>query len=176
MAVECMRRLNMHGAEFMQEFKAHAATDVTGMELGIVGITGSPYQLLHLDPSLQAGEHPDKAGCQKSVGSTWCPGFGLLGHGNNLAETQKPAVNITIHTLPIIKDMFRVSEKTSVNFGLKLGVHSVEHAGSPPFGERFFASRCNCTTCQFLQQFPKLTFGHTVPAWVKAHHHPWQYR
>lgn len=61
-----MARLNKLGAELMQKYQAHAATDVTG--------------------------------------------FGILGHGRNLASNQKAKVVFEFHTLPMIKNMPKVEE------------------------------------------------------------------
>lgn len=41
-------------------------------------------------------------------------GFGIFGHGNNLARNQKNAVQFIIHTLPIIKHMREVDEKNQL--------------------------------------------------------------
>jgi len=41
-------------------------------------------------------------------------GFGLLGHGMNLAKNQKEAVHFEIHTLPIIRHMREVDEKVAI--------------------------------------------------------------
>jgi len=41
-------------------------------------------------------------------------GFGILGHGKNLARNQKLAVNFEIHSLPIIKHMMEADEKAKI--------------------------------------------------------------
>jgi len=41
-------------------------------------------------------------------------GFGILGHGMNLAMNQKEAVHFEIHTLPIIRHMKEVDDKVSI--------------------------------------------------------------
>jgi len=41
-------------------------------------------------------------------------GFGILGHGINLAKNQKEAVHFEIHTLPIIRHMREVDEKVAI--------------------------------------------------------------
>jgi len=54
-------------------------------------------------------------------------GFGIMGHGNNLAKNQKAAIKFEIHTLPIIKFMKEADEKANA-FGLMRGV-SAETSG-----------------------------------------------
>jgi len=41
-------------------------------------------------------------------------GFGILGHGRNLAGNQTAAVNFEVHTLPIIRSMKEVDEKVQM--------------------------------------------------------------
>jgi len=53
-------------------------------------------------------------------------GFGLMGHGNNLASNQIEAVSFRFHTLPIIRGMVEVNRK--VNFKLTDG-YSAETSG-----------------------------------------------
>jgi len=47
-------------------------------------------------------------------GATDVTGFGILGHAQNLAENQKAAVNIEIHSLPIIKNMLKIEKKVQL--------------------------------------------------------------
>lgn len=47
-------------------------------------------------------------------GATDVTGFGILGHAQNLAENQIAAVNIEIHSLPIIKNMVKIEEKVQL--------------------------------------------------------------
>jgi len=60
-------------------------------------------------------------------GATDVTGFGILGHAQNLAENQIAAVNIEIHSLPIIKNMVKIEEKVQL-FKL-LGGFSAETSG-----------------------------------------------
>ncbi len=53
-------------------------------------------------------------------GATDITGFGLLGHANNLAEAQEQAVDLRIHTLPIINKMALLHDKV-VNYKLLTG-------------------------------------------------------
>jgi len=54
-------------------------------------------------------------------------GFGIVGHGRNLAGNQTAAVNFEIHTLPIIRSMVEVDNKVQM-FGLLQGF-SAETSG-----------------------------------------------
>lgn len=54
-------------------------------------------------------------------------GFGILGHGRNLASNQKASVNFEIHTLPIIRSMVEVDNKVNM-FSLLKGF-SAETSG-----------------------------------------------
>jgi len=47
-------------------------------------------------------------------GATDVTGFGIIGHGRNLAKNQKAAVHFEIHTLPIIRSMKEVDEKVAM--------------------------------------------------------------
>ncbi|KNC50705.1 selenide, water dikinase [Thecamonas trahens ATCC 50062] len=60
-------------------------------------------------------------------GATDVTGFGLLGHARNLAEHQKAAVHISIHTLPVIENMPAVNDK--FNFKLLDGWSSETSGG-----------------------------------------------
>jgi selenide,water dikinase len=54
-------------------------------------------------------------------------GFGIVGHGRNLASNQKAAVRFEIHTLPIIRSMKEVDDKVQM-FSLMKGF-SAETSG-----------------------------------------------
>jgi len=54
-------------------------------------------------------------------------GFGILGHGRNLAKNQKEALHFEIHTLPIIRSMRQVDERVQI-FSLLKGL-SAETSG-----------------------------------------------
>lgn len=54
-------------------------------------------------------------------------GFGIVGHGRNLAKNQKSAVNFEIHSLPIIRSMKEVDDKVQM-FSLLKGF-SAETSG-----------------------------------------------
>lgn len=54
-------------------------------------------------------------------------GFGIIGHGRNLAKNQKAAVNFEIHSLPIIRSMKEVDDKVQM-FSLVKGF-SAETSG-----------------------------------------------
>jgi selenide,water dikinase len=47
-------------------------------------------------------------------GATDVTGFGIMGHGTNLVKNQKASVNFEIHTLPMIKNMKKVDERTGI--------------------------------------------------------------
>jgi len=61
-------------------------------------------------------------------GATDITGFGLLGHANNLAKTQKREVGFVIHNLPVIAKMAAVSKACGNMFGLLQG-SSAETSG-----------------------------------------------
>lgn len=64
-------------------------------------------------------------------GATACTdvtGFGILGHAVNLAQNQKEKVKFEIHTLPIIKDMVKISSSVGNMFQLLQG-YSAETSG-----------------------------------------------
>jgi len=54
-------------------------------------------------------------------------GFGIVGHGQNLAKNQISPVHFEIHTLPIIRSMREVDEK--VSFSLMKGLSSETSGG-----------------------------------------------
>lgn len=54
-------------------------------------------------------------------------GFGILGHGRNLAKNQKEALHFEIHSLPIIRSMRQVDERVQI-FSLLKGL-SAETSG-----------------------------------------------
>jgi len=60
-------------------------------------------------------------------GATDVTGFGILGHGRNLAKNQVAPVHFEIHTLPIIRSMKEVDEKINM-FSLMKGL-SAETSG-----------------------------------------------
>jgi len=60
-------------------------------------------------------------------GCTDVTGFGLLGHAENLAASQKETVEIRIHTLPIIRHMKTLGDRYT-NFRLMEG-YSAETSG-----------------------------------------------
>lgn len=55
-------------------------------------------------------------------------GFGLLGHAQNLAEVQQKAVDLRIHTLPVIRGVPEVLAATGTSFKLMQG-YSAETSG-----------------------------------------------
>eukprot|EP01059_Diplonema_ambulator_P022835 TRINITY_DN38177_c0_g1_i1.p1 TRINITY_DN38177_c0_g1~~TRINITY_DN38177_c0_g1_i1.p1 ORF type:complete len:320 (+),score=106.27 TRINITY_DN38177_c0_g1_i1:208-1167(+) len=63
-----------------------------------------------------------------STGATDITGFGMLGHASNLAVAQLAAVDIVIHTLPVIKGMVAVDEMVDGRFKLLKG-YSAETSG-----------------------------------------------
>lgn len=61
-------------------------------------------------------------------GATDVTGFGLLGHAQNLAEVQQKAVDLRIHTLPVIRGVPEVLAATGTSFKLMQG-YSAETSG-----------------------------------------------
>lgn len=61
-------------------------------------------------------------------GCTDVTGFGMLGHSGNLAKEQEQAVDLVIHTLPIIKNMIKVEKHLNNNWKLFMG-RSAETSG-----------------------------------------------
>jgi len=55
-------------------------------------------------------------------------GFGILGHAKNLAENQIKPVSFTLHTLPILKNMVKISKAVGNMFQLLQG-YSAETSG-----------------------------------------------
>jgi len=62
----------------------------------------------------------------RASGATDVTGFGITGHSSNLARNQKAALNIEIHTLPIIKNMKMIN--SIVDYRLLIG-YSAETSG-----------------------------------------------
>jgi len=60
-------------------------------------------------------------------GATDVTGFGIIGHGNNLAKNQRANIQFRIHTLPIIKHMKEVDDQVQT-FNLMKGL-SAETSG-----------------------------------------------
>jgi len=67
--------------------------------------------------------HKYKAGAATDV-----TGFGILGHAVNLAENQLEEVSFSLHTLPVIKNMVKVSRAVGNMFQLLQG-YSAETSG-----------------------------------------------
>jgi len=64
----------------------------------------------------------------KARAATDVTGFGILGHAKNLAENQIKAVSFTIHTLPIMTNMVKISKAVGNMFQLLQG-YSAETSG-----------------------------------------------
>ncbi|KDO28193.1 selenide [Saprolegnia parasitica CBS 223.65] len=56
-------------------------------------------------------------------------GFGILGHAQNMATSQKADVDFELHTLPVIKDMLAVNEAFNGQWRLELGFSSETSGG-----------------------------------------------
>jgi len=67
--------------------------------------------------------HKHKAGAATDV-----TGFGILGHAANLASNQKEAVDMVLHTLPVIKGMVGIAKTMGNMFQLLQG-YSAETSG-----------------------------------------------
>lgn len=63
-----------------------------------------------------------------ATAATDVTGFGLLGHAQNLATNQKEPVDFELHTLPILKNMTKISKAVGNMFQLLQG-HSAETSG-----------------------------------------------
>lgn len=61
-------------------------------------------------------------------GATDITGFGILGHANYLAKAQKENVDFIIHTLPVLKGMFKLDKTEARNFKFIEG-YSAETSG-----------------------------------------------
>jgi len=83
-------------------------------------------------------------------------GFGLFGHGNNLAKNQKSALQFVIHTLPIIKNMLQVDAKVNI-WNLAKGL-SAETSGG-----LLVCLRDMDTANKFCEELEKLD---AFPAWI----------
>lgn len=62
-------------------------------------------------------------------GATDITGFGILGHGNNLARNQKNSLNFQIHSLPVIDKMLDIDAHLDFMFSLRKGT-SAETSGN----------------------------------------------
>jgi len=92
-------------------------------------------------------------------GATDVTGFGLLGHGTNLAKNQKAAVNFEIHTLPIIKHMKEVNER--VNYNLLKGT-SAETSGGILVCLPSDVAEAFCKEIEALDNCPAWIIGRVV--------------
>lgn len=63
-----------------------------------------------------------------ATAATDVTGFGLLGHAQNLASNQKEPVDFELHTLPILKNMVKISQAVGHMFQLLQG-YSAETSG-----------------------------------------------
>jgi len=77
-------------------------------------------------------------------------GFGLLGHAQNLATSQRLSVNLEIHTLPAIQHMLKVDSLVNNMFKLKDGF-SAETSGG------LLIALPSASANQFIQRFKELT-------------------
>jgi len=87
-------------------------------------------------------------------------GFGIIGHGRNLARNQKAAVNFEIHTLPIIRFMKEVDDKVN-RYNLMKGLSAETSGGlficlSPDKADAF------CKELETLDNFPAWIIGRVV--------------
>jgi len=87
-------------------------------------------------------------------------GFGIVGHGRNLAKNQTRGINFEIHTLPIIRSMKEVDEKVNI-FSLMKGF-SAETSGGlficlPPDKAETF-----CKELEELDNFPAWIIGRVI--------------
>ncbi|RHY64465.1 hypothetical protein DYB30_000506 [Aphanomyces astaci] len=64
-----------------------------------------------------------------ATSATDVTGFGILGHAANLAASQKAAVDLELHTLPIIKDMLEINAAFNNNWRLPQGYSSETSGG-----------------------------------------------
>jgi len=88
-------------------------------------------------------------------------GFGILGHGKNLAGNQIAAVKFEIHTLPVIRGMKEVDEKVEM-FDLMDGVSSETSGGlficlPADKAEEF------CREIEEIDKFPAWIIGKVLP-------------
>jgi len=89
-------------------------------------------------------------------------GFGILGHGNNLAKNQTNAVHFEIHTLPIIKWMKEADEKTKI-FNLMDGV-SAETSGGLLACLPAEAAEGFCKELEQIDGWPAWIIGRVLPS------------
>ncbi|KAF0690055.1 Aste57867_18528 [Aphanomyces stellatus] len=64
-----------------------------------------------------------------ATSATDVTGFGILGHAANLAKSQKAAVDLELHTLPVIKNMLQVNAAFNNNWRLPQGFSSETSGG-----------------------------------------------
>jgi len=87
-------------------------------------------------------------------------GFGIVGHGQNLALHQLAAVNLEIHTLPIIRSMKEVDEKVKL-FSLMKGL-SAETSGGLFICLPSDKADSFCKELETLDHFPAWIIGRVV--------------
>jgi len=93
-------------------------------------------------------------------GATDVTGFGILGHGRNLAKNQVASVHFEIHTLPIIRSMKEVDEKINM-FSLMKGLSAETSGGlfvclSPDRAEAF------CKELEEIDGYPAWIIGRVI--------------
>jgi len=95
-----------------------------------------------------------------SHAATDVTGFGIIGHGRNLAKNQKAAVHFEIHTLPIIRSMKEVDEKVSM-FKLLEGF-SAETSGGLFICLPSDKAEAFCKELEEIDKFPAWIIGRVV--------------
>jgi len=90
-------------------------------------------------------------------GATDVTGFGILGHGKNLAKNQKQSVNFILHSLPIIDRMLDIDLHLENMFSLRKG-NSAETSGG-----LFICLPSESAAKEFCKEIEQLD---EHPAWI----------
>lgn len=93
-------------------------------------------------------------------GATDVTGFGILGHGKNLAKNQKAAVSFEIHTLPIIRSMMEIDERVQM-FSLLKGF-SAETSGGLLICMPADQAEAFCKEIEAIDNVPAWIIGRVV--------------
>jgi len=87
-------------------------------------------------------------------------GFGIMGHGTNLAKNQRERVRFSIHTLPIIKHMKEVDDQVNI-FNLMKGL-SAETSGGLFICLPADKAEAFCKELEELDHFPAWIIGNVL--------------
>lgn len=96
----------------------------------------------------------------KAHAATDVTGFGILGHGKNLAQNQIAAVDFEIHTLPVILNMDRIDNQIKA-FNLAAGL-AAETSGGLLIAMAPEQAELYCAELESLEKWPAWIIGNVV--------------